>query len=535
MRRWTFIGLIILMVVALLGIIWIQSVWIRNAVDVRNDLFNRSVFNSLQSTARKIESSRQLAFYEKMMIADSMLQSQANEMMTTTFGDRSYIMRNDETQLYALPGTTGESFSFRVTDDGGNVQISSDYKKYMVDPEGNLIEIKPGKQIIKQAGTEIDQEELSRWVYKKSEDLRRMGDRMVNEIYNWELETEINREELLSTLYNELNDYGIKTPFEFAILENNRIVDGVFNHGSETKFFSSDYSIEMFSDRLISNNTRLSLIFPDRKTYILGSMALLLSGSMLFSIIILLTFALSIYFIIRQKKISEMKSDFINNMTHEFKTPIATISLAADTISNPRIIDDNEKVKHFVRMIKKENTRMNKQVETILQISSLDKREIEFCFADTDMHSVISRSIETIEIQVEEKKGNIFFYPEAKDQFVYGDREHLMNLIHNLLDNANKYSPGEPEITVRTENRDGTFILSVEDKGSGMSKSVQSKIFERFYRQSSGNVHNVKGFGLGLNYVKAIVEAHNGDIQVYSEAGKGTKFEVFLPQTNNVL
>jgi len=186
-------------------------------------------------------------------------------------------------------------------------------------------------------------------------------------------------------------------------------------------------------------------------------------------------------------------------------------------------------------MIKKENARMNKQVENILQISSLDKSDMEFNFSEVDMHSVVKRSIETIEIQVEGRKGNIFFYPEAADPVVYGDREHLTNLVHNLLDNANKYSAGEPEITLSTANKNGHFILSVSDKGIGMSRTVQSRIFDRFYRQSRGNIHNVKGFGLGLSYVKAIVDAHKGDIKVYSELGKGTTFEVFLPQNEDQL
>jgi two-component system phosphate regulon sensor histidine kinase PhoR len=231
---------------------------------------------------------------------------------------------------------------------------------------------------------------------------------------------------------------------------------------------------------------------------------------------------------------SEMKSDFINNMTHEFKTPIATISLAADTISNSKVISDNDKVRHFASMIKQENIRMNRQVEKILQISSLDRNEMDFTFEKVDMHSIIEQAVNTIGIQVEGRKGNIFYYPEASDPVLNGDREHLTNLLNNLLDNANKYSEKEPEITVRTENRDGYLVVSVEDKGIGMTRSVQSRIFERFYRQSSGNIHNVKGFGLGLSYVRAIVEAHEGRIEVYSEPGNGSRFEVYLPQRNNL-
>jgi two-component system phosphate regulon sensor histidine kinase PhoR len=224
-----------------------------------------------------------------------------------------------------------------------------------------------------------------------------------------------------------------------------------------------------------------------------------------------------------------MKSDFINNMTHEFKTPIATISLAADTIANNKVISDESKVRHFVGMIKKENARMNRQVETILQIASLDKKEMDFEFSEIDFHEVLTHAIDTVEIQVTERGGTIKRHLDAAATILSGDAEHLRNLVHNLLDNANKYSEGAPDITVSTSNDDRGITLTVEDRGIGMSKAVQSRIFERFYRQTSGNIHNVKGFGLGLNYAKAITDAHGGTINVESEPGKGSRFTVFLP------
>ena len=180
---------------------------------------------------------------------------------------------------------------------------------------------------------------------------------------------------------------------------------------------------------------------------------------MLFSLFIFSTFALSLYFIIRQKKISEMKSDFINNMTHEFKTPIATISLAADTITNSKVINDENSIRHFIGMIKKENSRMNKQVETILQIASLDKKEIEFNFERTSLHKIIERAVETIEIQVQQRQGTLKVDLNATNDIVSGDTEHLISLVHNLLDNAIKYSPEAPEITVQTSNTDNGVIL----------------------------------------------------------------------------
>ncbi len=531
MRRWKFIGLIFLMLLSLAGIIGVQIIWIENALEVRNDLFNRSVFNSLQSTARRIEASRQLSFYEQMMVADSMLQSQANEMQTVPF---AYAGESVEQPDPGLRGA-GERFSFSLADDGRTVQMVSDYQNYIIPDSIPVAHEENIEDSRLQEPLRVDQERFRSWLQEKSNDLRNMASRMISEMYEWELNSRTNSNQIVSVLYDELMNSGIDTPFEFAVIEGNNIIDGVFNKESAHDLITSQYTVGLFSDRLIRRNTRISVIFPDRRNYILSSMSLLLGGSMLFSLVILATFALSIFFIIRQKRISEMKSDFINNMTHEFKTPIATISLAADTINDPRIINNEEKVKHFIGMIKKENTRMNKQVENILQISSLDKKEMEFSFSELDMHSLIKRSIETIEIQVEGRNGNIFFYPEAGDPLVYGDREHLTNLVHNLLDNANKYSVEEPEITVSTRNTDGFFVLSVSDKGIGMSRAVQAKIFDRFYRQSGGNLHNVKGFGLGLSYVKAIVEAHNGDIKVYSESGKGTNFEVFLPQNDNLL
>ena len=172
---------------------------------------------------------------------------------------------------------------------------------------------------------------------------------------------------------------------------------------------------------------------------------------------------------------------------------------------------------------------MNKKVETILQIASLDKKEIEFRFENVSIHSVIDHAIESIDIQVQQRNGTISLNLNADNPIIYGDNEHLLNLVNNLLDNAIKYSPESPEITVSTINNEKGVILSVEDKGIGMSKAVQSKIFERFYRQSSGNVHDVKGFGLGLNYARAIIDAHKGSITVFSEPGKGSRFEIFLP------
>jgi two-component system phosphate regulon sensor histidine kinase PhoR len=420
--------------------------------------------------------------------------------------------------------------SYTITNDTSVVSKSDTYVVSPPDKSGKMNIIRRGEDISTNSrAVYVKQNEFLNWVKKRSSDFQNMSNEMINEIYQWEKTLELDNKEINYTLSQTLAYTGIQTPYEFAIIKNGIVQEGTYKKSQKSDFLKSSYKVKLFPDNIIREDLFLSVIFPERTNYVLGSMVWILGGSLLFSLFILATFALSLYFIIRQKKISEMKSDFINNMTHEFKTPIATISLAADTITNSRVINDETSIRHFIGMIKKENSRMNKKVETILQIASLDKKEIEFRYERVSLHTIIEHALETIEIQVHQRNGKVNLRLNAEEPFIYGDSEHLANLVNNLLDNAIKYSPDLPEITVITKNSEKGIILSVEDKGIGMTKAVQGKIFERFYRQSSGNVHDVKGFGLGLNYARSIIEAHKGNINVFSEPGKGSRFEIFLP------
>ena len=225
-----------------------------------------------------------------------------------------------------------------------------------------------------------------------------------------------------------------------------------------------------------------------------------------------------------------MKTDFINNMTHEFKTPIATISLAVDSINNPIIYSDVNKVKRFAGIIKEENNRMLNQVEKVLQIAKLDKQDFELKISEVDINELVKLAVEHTSLKVNQRGGVIKAIIQSKNSLIKGDENHISNVIHNLLDNADKYSSEIPDITVETiDVKEGVEII-VKDKGIGMAKDDIKRIFEKFYRVSTGNIHNVKGFGLGLSYVKAIVDAHRGKIMVKSELGKGSEFTVFFPR-----
>lgn len=538
MNKTKFIGLIMLMVISLAGIIGFQVVWISNTVQENNKLFNYLIGNSLRNVAGMTESSMRMAFLNRQFLNNYQVTPGQNtgDKGTSAPGlspedsDYSFHIRQSSKTVSSGNGVSREvsgSIEFKGFGQGKNDSV-----EIFVSTNGNP----PVK--MKVSGSQADStmksvmvtpEEYRRWIQQSANEFQDVSSQLASEMYRWENEVDININELAYNLGNEFRASGIFTPFEFAIIKADSVFDGVFSKIKPREFLKSPYQVILFSNGLLHKGDAISVVFPERTRFVLGSMIWMLIGSFLFSLIIISTFGLSLYMIISQKKISEMKSDFINNMTHEFKTPIATISLAADTIANNKVIKDEEKVRHFVGMIKKENARMNKQVENILQISSLDKREMEFVFQDVDLHEVILKGVETIEIQVHEKGGKIKCCLDAEKSIIAGDAEHLRNLVHNLLDNANKYTETHPEIKISTRNDNYGIFLVVEDNGIGMTKSVQSRIFERFYRQTTGNIHNVKGFGLGLNYVKSIVSAHNGSIKVESELGKGSRFTVFLP------
>lgn len=511
MNKRRFTSLILLMVVSIVAIIWVQATWISNSVRAQSEQFDYFVINSLRNTVRSMETNRRMNFLNEMFI-------------------RGYSALPQAIKRTADPGTASDSFSFQSKSTSGTDSVEIIVSTNNNPPVKMKVPLDEAQTI--QNSIVVGSDEYMRWMQQQAVEFQSISNQLVSEMFIWERSMIVNKEELLHTLEGELAASGIVTPFEFAIIRGDSIVDGVYSKVRPKDFMESNYKVNLFAEGLLKKGETVSVVFPRKTNYVLGTMGLMLGGSGLFLLIILSTFALSLWFIIRQKKTSEMQADFINNMTHEFKTPLATISLAADTIANSRVIADESKVRHFVSMIKKENSRMNSQVETILQIATLDKHEMDFSFSEIDLHEVINQAIETIEIQIADKGGIIKSRLEAENSIITGDHEHLLNLAHNLLDNANKYSEGEPDITVTTRSNDSGIFLVVADKGIGMSKVVQHRVFERFYRETTGNIHNVKGFGLGLNYVKAITDAHGGAVTVESEQGKGSIFTVFLPYSN---
>lgn len=275
----------------------------------------------------------------------------------------------------------------------------------------------------------------------------------------------------------------------------------------------------------------LIIVVPNWKDTVLKSLTLNIVMAIVFTIIIIAAFYLTLRTMLRQKKLSEIKNDFINNMTHEFKTPLATISLAVDALKNEKVRNHPEKMGYFSSIIKEENQRMNRQVETILKAALMEKQEVQLMLRPIHVHTVIESVVDNFTLQLEDKKGKVEISLQAANDLVDADEIHLSNLVNNLIDNSVKYSRDNvpPDICITTSSDDKKIRIRLEDNGIGMGKETVKRIFEKFYRAHTGNIHNVKGFGLGLSYVKTMVEAHGGEIKVESMLGKGSVFSIELP------
>lgn len=497
--------IILLMAAALIGIISLQIGWIRSSIQLNEQQFDVRVIDALNKVGERLEFEEQLMAYNFL-----------NNGYLKSYFKKEY---NQHIQV------GGIDFSFKVERPVSEVQFSqNDLLRMMLESES---------------------EELCMCSKCTADRTKKLNSYMnySKGINNTPIADRIKLDYLDNALREELNDRGIDIDYNYGIYskkkksyimannhfvveeENSQVtIDGYKN------LYTSPYRVNLFSkDDLGRSPGLLMVYFPTRASVVWKSVWLPLLGSILFTGIILFCFAYTINVIFLQKKVSEMKTDFINNMTHEFKTPIATISLAADSITSPMISGKPEKVQRFAEIIKQENKRMNNQVEKVLQMASLDKQEFSLNYSSINLDDVIISAVENIELSLVKKDGIAETDLSAKNPIIEGDLTHVSNIINNLLDNANKYSPDNPMIIVRTEDVKNGVKVTIEDKGIGMSKEALKHIFDKFYRVHTGDVHDVKGFGLGLSYVKAMMDAHNGDIDVKSELGKGSQFILTFP------
>ncbi len=329
-------------------------------------------------------------------------------------------------------------------------------------------------------------------------------------------------------------EFGVATATGSGVMEKqSKNFVNVYNENS-TKDYPVIYPLNSPSGSETENlspNEILIVITLNYRSLVFESLWLPIISAIVFTLLIMTAFYLTVRTMLRQKKLSEIKNDFINNMTHEFKTPLATISLAVDALRNEKVVSDREKMSYFSTIIKEENKRMNRQVETILKAALMDKQEVQLLLRPLHAHQVIKDVVENFTLQLEEKNGKAEVLLNAENDFIDADEVHFSNLIINLIDNAIKYAKEDqpPIIRITTESTAKSIVIVIEDNGIGMNKETARRVFEKFYRAHTGNIHNVKGFGLGLSYVKTMVEAHGGEIKVESVLGKGSTFTMEFP------
>jgi two-component system phosphate regulon sensor histidine kinase PhoR len=479
-----------LMTTALLGVISLQIYWISWSIRLNEEQFDKIVFAALNRVADKLQ------HYETVAVFEALSSSRQQS------GDTDHNVRR----------------AAKYLENG-----------YAVQRLGNPDSLpNPGHP-----ASDRFEDNVAMWEYMKVTQL----------VDAKPLAERIRLDVMSQTLHEELSGRGLNSPYQYGVYAKTSnsyvIANGHYvvvdnspqiTHGGAETLYNSPYRVSLFQQDLESPGY-LSIYFPNRTTLLLGSVWKALVLSVLFTGVILFCFWYTIQVIYRQKKLSEMKTDFINNMTHEFKTPIATISLAADSIGSPMVVQNPDKIKRFVDIIRQENRRMNSQVERVLQMALIDKKDFQLRLADVNVHDLIQQAVDNFSLQVERREGHLTSDLQAQNPVIQGDSTHIASIIHNLLDNANKYSPEKPDITVRTRNVPMGLEIAVQDRGVGISKDARKHIFDKFYRVPTGNIHDVKGFGLGLSYVKAIITAHKGLVDVKSEPGKGSSFVLTFPHT----
>ncbi len=516
MKRKSIILLVIFMTISVIGIRMMQVQLRENDIKLRNQRFYYLMKQILYAVTSKAQNYEFDKYYQKFK--DAKGQGEKNNIYEFVYKKEN--KNNNEVFAYKhLVLEKGINLKFPISES----QFDSVFGKLTVAKTKSRF-LRNGKIQQKKEFSNAEIENIdNRYLESTFKDIS-----VIEPIYK-----RVSTDSLRNWIKDELFKRGIDYHYEFGILDN-----GILTKVHSKYFRPEDkqykyYKFRIFPEKSGLTKYELVLAFNKNELFKHESMRIQFLSDLLM-MIILIIYILTIYFIIRQKKISQMKTDFINNMTHEFKTPIATINLIVDAMKTPRVIKDTKQLKTYLDMLKQENKRMLNQVESVLSLSVLDRIDLKADKQAVDLHEVLEVAIQHVSLLIQDKKGILDTDFKANQTIVLGDETLMTNVFVNILDNAVKYSKERPEISIKTYNDEqGHIIIQISDKGIGMSKSVQKKIFDKFYRETSGNIHNIKGHGLGLTYVQKVVQSFNGKIWVNSVKGEGSTFTVQFPVAKN--
>lgn len=492
MNRQLFIFSCILIVIGLLGVSVVQTLWLKAAIENRKADFDQRVYESMEEIAYGIDNIDYHPYIEEFL----------QQIQIDTLTDIQYRrwMQEDSAAPHQHGGHPG----------------------HMMPPP-------PPHSPFPRSN--ISREEFNRIYKSQIEEFQQM---LVREMITLRpIEEIVNIDKLEELIRKVLEQHGLKTEFHFGITE---FADNNFvfvSPGSDlSALYHTEYTTKLFRRSFFDGQKLLKISFPEKKRFLVLSFLMPILSSIVFLLMIIVAFIVSFRIIFNQKKLSDMKTDFINNMTHELKTPIATISLASEMLKDKSISSIESSRMRYAGIIFEENKRLANHVEQVLQIARLEKGELQLNKEERDINGIIRSVVHHFDLISQDYSAIIETDLKANPSMLTIDEMHLTNAIKNLIDNALKYNDKNPLVLISTHNDDKGIYISVKDNGIGLSKDNQKRIFEKFYRVQSGNIHDTKGFGLGLNYVKSIVDAHNGTITVESKLKEGTTFTIYLPKTN---
>ncbi len=496
--------LAIVMAVAVAVMVWVQLITINKTAKLQENNFSFIVNRALNDV-------RDMVDFEEFRIFQQL--DESNYLPDTkSSGALNLYPNSDPSESLAKLGRSGElsvSFSQKsIKNLNGNFEIKQSQANFSI----------PSMQ-----------SSYNRQSQKRSQQLRYQDFMMLRSEMN--IVDRIMPEFLRYTIDTELKDKEILLSYKFCIKSTfdgkTEIVmgDKDYNPSKETR----EYKTLLFADNSSPKPDFLYVYFPDQHAEQIKAITNFVLPSLLLTLIIIGIFVFTLQIILRQKKLSQIKNDFINNMTHELKTPISTISLASQMLKDNSLVHSPSTIDHISGVILDESKRLSSQVEKVLQMAVFNEGKLKLKFTEIDLNQIVSQAAANFEIRVTTSNGVLETNLTAGNTLINGDEIHITNVIYNLLDNAEKYSKENPKIEITTENKSNWVIIQIRDYGIGIPKENLNQIFERFYRIPTGNVHNVKGFGLGLSYVKRIVEEHHGKIKVESTVGKGSKFRLYFP------
>lgn len=506
-----------------LGLILVQGLWIRQAYQIKEQQFRQTINNTIANISNILQQNEatNLVLSEMDSINNKMIIPQRKQILSSGISNPlSTNQHSQEIKRQIDRAEPGVEFNTQVTitsQSGGTLDSVWYSNEIHTEYQTKNVSVK---------------RKLQNEIYNNNLNAQELIDRVIRNMSRAPLkfQEKISPKTFQELLRTELNNNGVLLPFEYGVLDEKRdIVMASSSFTDKTKSNLNIYAGRLNSIDLLSTPNLVVMYFPTEMNYLMKSLGFMGASSVLLTLVILFTFGYTIYVVLRQKKLSEIRNDFVNNMTHELKTPISTISLASQMLHDQTIPNAMKNIDHLSKVILDESKRLSYQVEKVLQAAIFEKGNMGLKIRRTDVHELMNNVVRNFIIQVKNRNGQIIKNFDAEYSIVNIDEVHFANVLLNLLDNAIKYCKGEPYISVSTMNKKNGIVIIVEDKGIGISKENQKRIFEKFYRVPTGNVHNVKGFGLGLSYVKKVVQEHNGKISIESEPNVGTKFEIIIP------